>query len=154
MFKLRPVIKLNRRVTAARKILETALQISSARHTSGTKPVWSEITVHHVFDHSFNTLPRYLPVSPYDPRKEYTTSPLFRSLDLMLYRLNGRKDPISTLKNLPSKEQPAQVYARLLTLVGPQQDTGPSLHTSIKRSGTPRTPLLQIRTTNLFDPAQ
>jgi len=106
-----------------------AFQISSAKHSPCQKPAWSESIVYHVFDRPFYTLPRFLPLKPYDLTKEieirYDLSPHFLPLDLILYDLTHRgKGPIYASNGVASMEKAAKGHGNLRIMTGAEPGVG------------------------------
>jgi hypothetical protein len=101
-----------------------AFQISNARYAPGkNKPAWSESVVYHVFDRPFYCLPRYLPQNPYEAAiQDFSLSPNFLPLDLVLYELSRRGDADIQASNGPVPPEKARKgHEFVRTLIGGDQ---------------------------------
>jgi hypothetical protein len=115
-------------ISATEAAATAAFQISSAKHSPGQKPSWSESVVYHVFNRPFYTLPPFLPLKPFDPSKEeelkHNRSPRFLPLDLILYDLAHKgKGPIFASNGLVSPEKAAKGHAHLGMMSGADNTT-------------------------------
>jgi hypothetical protein len=77
-------------ISGSEAAAQVAMQISSAKHSPGTKPAHANSRVYHIVNRPFYAMPRYLPQDPVTPGSALNLAPSFLPLDLVLYNLTRR----------------------------------------------------------------